>query len=290
MRIGITGASGFIASHLIPRLREKGHTCFAFSRNSSRQVDGCEETRALSGHASPDLRGLDALVNLAGESIQGFWTEKKKQRIRASRINLTRALVAALPDSAVRILVSGSATGFYGDRGNEVLPESAPRGEGFLADVSVDWENAALAAEQHNVRVALLRTGFVVAANGGAMDKIRPLFRLGLGGRLGSGQQWMPWVHLDDVCGLCVHLLENDSLRGPFNAVAPHPVTNAEFTKTLATALHRPAILPVPAFALRLALGDLSSLLLDSTRAAPEFTSASGYRFQHERLAGALTG
>lgn len=288
MRIGITGATGFIAGHLVPRLREHGHTCVAFSRDASRGVDGCVETRAIGGDALPALSELDALVNLAGESIQGIWTAKKKDRIRTSRIDLTRALVTALPQSNVRVLVSGSATGFYGDRGDELLPESAPRGEGFLADVAAEWESAALPAEKHNVRVALLRTGFVVARDGGAMEKIRPLFRLGLGGKLGSGKQWMPWVHVEDVCGLIIHLLENDSLRGPFNAVAPNPVTNTEFTATLARTLHRPAILPAPAFALRLALGEMSSLVLDSTRAIPETTTASGYSFICENLPQAL--
>ena len=290
MRIGITGATGFIAQNLIPRLHVHvhGHSCVAFSRDPSRRVAGCAETRAIGGDSLPDLRALDAIVNLAGESIQGYWTKAKKERIRSSRISVTRALVAALPRSEVRVLVSGSATGLYGHRGDELLPESAPRGVGFLADVSAEWESAALAAEQHGVRVALVRTGFVIAARGGAMDKIRPLFRLGLGGRLGSGKQWMPWVHIDDVCGLIILLLVNDSLRGPFNAVAPHPVTNAEFTRALASALHRPAILPVPEFALHLALGELSALVLDSTRAVPDKAIASGYTFCHVELARAL--
>lgn len=288
MRIGITGATGFIASHLISHLRAHGHGCVAFSRDSTRRVDGCVETRPIGDAVPPDLKELDALVNLAGESIQGYWTRAKKERIRASRVSITRSLIAGLPGSKVRVLVSGSATGFYGNRGDEMLPESAPRGAGFLADVSAEWESAALAAEQHGVRVALLRTGFVIAARGGAMDKIRPLFRLGLGGRLGSGKQWMPWVHIDDVCGIILHLLENDSPRGAFNAVAPHPVTNAEFAETLAGALHRPAILPVPEFALRLALGEFSSLVLDSTRAVPANTCSSGYAFRHKTLADAL--
>ena len=288
MRIGITGATGFIASHLIPRLRENAHTCIAFTRDASRRVDGCAETRAIHSETPPDSRGLDAIVNLAGESIQGRWTEAKKKRIRESRVHFTQSLVAALPRSEVRVLVSASATGIYGDRGDEVLPESAPRGTGFLADVSEEWETAARGAEAHGVRVTLPRLGFVIAPRGGAMDKIRPLFRLGLGGRLGSGKQWMPWVHSDDVCGVIIHLLENETLHGAFNAVAPHPVTNATFTQTLAAALHRPAILPVPALALRLALGELSSLVLDSARAVPERTISSGYTFLHAELAQAL--
>lgn len=284
MRIGITGATGFIGGQLIPRLREHGHTCVAFSRDKSRQVHGCEETRAIGGASPPDLGELDGLVNLAGESIQGRWTAAKKKRIRQSRIDLTRALVAALPHREVRVMVSASATGYYGDRGDERLPETAVRGSGFLADVCQEWEHAAETAEKYEVRVALPRFGFVIAPHGGALETIRPIFRLGLGGRLGSGKQWMPWVHVDDICGLIIHLLENDKLSGPFNAVAPNPVTNAEFTKALAASLHRPAILPVPAFVLRLALGDMSSLALDSTRVVPERTVASGYTFRHERL------
>ena len=288
MRIGITGASGFIAGSLIPLLLQRGHQCIAFSRDAHRLIDGCEETRAIASRSSPDVAGLDAIVNLAGESIQGLWTEAKKNRIRDSRIDLTRALVAAIPGSDVRVLVSGSATGFYGNRDDELLPESASRGEGFLADVTADWEKAATAAEVFGVRVARARIGFVIAANGGALTKIRPLFRLGLGGRLGSGRQWMPWVHIDDVCGILIHLLERQELSGPFNVVAPLPVTNRNFTRALADACHRPAFLPVPSFGLRLALGEFSSLVLDSTRAVPDRTLNSGYRFRQSDLKLAL--
>ncbi len=288
MRIGITGATGFIAGHLIPQLRQRGHTCVAFSRDASQTVEGCEETRTIGGTEPPDLTQLDALINLAGESIQGRWTAAKKKRIRQSRIDITRALVAALPRSEVRVLISASATGYYGDRGNERLSETAVRGNGFLADVCQEWEHAAKTAEKHDVRVALPRFGFVIAPEGGAMETIHPIFRLGLGGRLGSGKQWMPWVHIDDICGIIIHLLENEKLTGPFNAVAPNSATNAEFTKALAASLNRPAILPVPAFALRLALGELSSLALDSTRAIPERTIASGYSFRHTSLEEAL--
>lgn len=290
MRIGITGATGFVAGYLIPRLRERGHECIAFSRDPSRPVDGCTETRAIGEGERPNLRALDAIVNLAGESIMGRWTAQKKERICESRIQLTESLVEALAESDARILVNASATGYYGDRGDESLPETAPRGEGFLADVADAWEKAALAAERKSVRVALARFGFIIAPKGGAMDLVRPIFRLGLGGRLGSGKQWMPWVHIEDVCGVLLHLLENQELQGAFNTVAPHPVTNAQFTKALAEALHRPAILPAPSFALRLALGEMSALVLDSTRALPERTLASGYRFRFEKLATALRG
>lgn len=289
MRIGITGASGFVGGYLIPRLRDGGHECIAFSRSPGRQVKGCSETRAIGeGAPRPDLSALDAVVNLAGESIMGRWTERKKERIRQSRIQLTEAIADAFAQSEARVLLSASATGYYGDRGDEILPETAPRGEGFLADVAVDWENAALRAERHGARVALPRFGFIVAPEGGAMDMVRPIFRYGLGGRLGPGTQWMPWVHIDDVVGIILHLLEDESLHGAFNAVAPNPVTNAEFTHTLARVLRRPAILPAPSFALRLALGEMSSLVLDSTRAVPERTLSAGYRFRFEDLASAL--
>jgi uncharacterized protein (TIGR01777 family) len=288
MRIGITGATGFIASYLIPRLREHGHSCVAFSRNPARTVAGCDETRRIDGDSTPGLHALDVVVNLAGESILGRWTKTKKARIRASRIGLTNALVRALPQSEVRALISASATGFYGDRGDAVLPESAGPGSGFLPDVCRDWESAALAAEEHRVRVAIPRIGFVLAPRGGAIERMRPLFRLGLGGRLGSGKQWMPWVHVDDICGLIIHLLENDNVSGAFNAVAPSPVTNAEFTRELAARLGRPAFLHIPVFVLRLAMGELSHIALDSTRAVPEKAVSSGYSFKHEILSRAL--
>ncbi len=288
MRIGITGATGFIGGHLIPALRRREHTCIVFSRDAAKVVEGCGETRAIGGAAPPDLSQLDAIINLAGESIQGRWTAAKKKRIRLSRIDITRALVAAIPGSTVRTLVSTSATGYYGDRANERLSETAVRGHGFLADVCQEWEHAAKTAEKHEVRVAIPRIGFVLARDGGALEALRPIFRLGLGGKLGSGKQWMPWVHIDDVCGVYIHLLENAKLVGAFNAVAPNSATNAEFTKALAASLNRPAILPVPAFALRLALGELSALALDSTRAIPERTSASGYSFRHTNLTEAL--
>ena len=188
MRIGLTGASGFIAGHLITILRGRGHVCVAFSREPERRIEGCAETRGIDDQSRPDSRGLDAIVNLAGESIQGRWTEAKKKRIRDSRIDLTSSLVDALPGTGVRTLVSGSASGFYGNCGDELLTESSPRGRGFLANVAGEWEHAAQAAERNDVRVALLRIGFVIAPAGGAMDKIRPLFRLGLGaGLVGDG-------------------------------------------------------------------------------------------------------
>ncbi len=288
MRIGITGATGFIAGELIPRLAERGHECVAFSRSTSRVVMGCVETRPLGPGVSPDFSGLDACVNLAGESILGRWTTAKKRRIRDSRLLVTRAVVEGMKSGSARVLVSASAAGFYGDRGDELLPESAPAGNGFLADACREWETEALRARDFGARVALPRIGFVVSPHGGAMDIMRPIFRLGLGGRLGSGQQWMPWVHVTDVAGLIIHLLETESCEGAYNAAAPEPLRNAEFTRELAAQLHRPAFFAAPAFALRLALGEFSSLLLDSARLVPERTLASGFAFQFSQLADAL--
>lgn len=282
--VGITGASGFVGTRLIPELVGAGHQCVAFTRDPSRPIYGCRETRALQPPTPADLTGLDALINLAGESVQGLWTSAKKERIRRSRVEVTRALVQALPGSGVRTLVTASATGFYGDRGEEELNEDSPPGRGFLAEVSEEWEGEALAALDHGVRVAMARIGFVVSADGGAMDRIRPLFRFALGGRLGDGRQWMPWVHLDDTVGILRHLLEHEECEGPYQVTAPEPVRNADFTRELAAALHRPAIFHVPAFALRLALGELSTLVLSSTRARPQRTLASGYVFRRPVL------
>lgn len=288
MKIGITGASGFIAGELIPRLVERGHSCVAFSRSADRKVLGCEVTRGLGPGVEPDLGGLDAIVNLAGESILGRWASAKKQRIRDSRIQVTRQIVDAIAASTVRVLVSASASGIYGDRGDELLPESAAAGRGFLADVCGEWEAEAQRAREFGARVSLPRIGFVVAPAGGAMDLIRPVFKLGLGGRLGGGEQWMPWVHVADVAGLIVHLLERDALDGAFNAAAPNPVRNADFTRAVATAVHRPAFFPVPSLALRVALGELAAIALDSARVLPERTLASGYVFQFSQIADAL--
>src|SRR5450432_1116407 len=189
MKIGITGATGFIAGNLIPRLSDRGHECVAFSRTAGRAVPGCRETRALVFGTAPDLAGLDALVNLAGESILGRWTAAKKQRIRDSRVGLTRQLVDAMSASSVRVLISTSASGLYGDRGDEILTEASTPGRGFLAEVCREWEAEALRARAFGARVAIPRIGFVVAPRGGALAQLRPLFRLGLGGRLGAGSQ-----------------------------------------------------------------------------------------------------
>ncbi len=297
MRVGITGASGFVGQHVVRVLNDRGSTCIAFSRSPDRAVPGCRETRLFRPGTPVDLWDLDAVVNLAGESILGLWTQAKRQRISESRIRGTERIVAALAaaprdsaDTGPRVLINASATGLYGDRGDETLDESSPSGSGFLADVCRQWEAAAFAAESipAGVRVAAVRIGFVLGADGGALLAVRKIFRLGLGGRLGSGQQWMSVVHVADVAGLIAFLLENDAARGVFNAVCPEPVRNADFTRALASALHRSAFLPAPEFALRAALGELSNLVLDSQRVLPVRTQESGYEFQFPTLAAAF--
>lgn len=293
MRIGITGARGFIGQHLVRALGARGHGCVAFSRSDRDAVPGCVETRAW-GAGPPDLRGLDTVVNLVGESILGLWTAAKRRRIRESRAAGTAALVRALPGSGVRALVNASAVGFYGDRADEVLTEDHPPGEGFLPEVCREWEAAAMTAAAGTeagggeVRVAVVRIGFVLGADGGAWPLLRRAFRLGLGGRLGDGQQWMSPVHVADVAGLFVALVEDEAARGAFNAVGPEPVRNAEFTRAVAHALHRPAVLPAPAWALRSVLGDTSHVMLDSVRAVPARAGEIGHAFRFPTLAAML--
>ena len=296
MKIGITGASGFIGRHLVRRLNGRAGDCVAFSRSPKRPVAGCIETRDSRPDRPLDLGGIDVLVNLAGESILGRWTDGKKWRVRESRVRTTDRLVETLGKTArpPRLLVSASAIGFYGDRGDETLDESKPPGSGFLADVSRDWEAAALGAERFGVRTALVRIGFVLGTDGGAFPLLRRLFGLGLGGRLGPGTQWTSPVHIEDVVGLIVHLIEHDdhtgprALRGPFNATIPEPVRNADFTRAVAKVLHRPAILPAPALALRGLMGEASQLLLASARVVPARTRQAGYAFQFPTLATIL--
>jgi uncharacterized protein (TIGR01777 family) len=282
MKIGITGAHGFIGGHVTRIAREHGHEIVAFSRHPR------PGERRFATDAPPNLSGLDAVVHLAGESIMGWWTPAKKRRIRDSRVGGTRHLVEALnaTSDAPRIFVSGSAVGYYGDTGEREVTESSPAGDGFLAEVSQAWEAEATRAT--TARTTLIRTGFVLGPDGGAMRLITPVFRLALGGPLGNGRQWMSCVHVADVAGLILHAIEQESVRGPLNAVLPAPLRNADFTRAVARAVHRPAILPAPAFALKIALGELSHLLLDSQRVRPEATLASGYAFRHPTIESAL--
>jgi hypothetical protein len=239
------------------------------------------------------VSGFDAVIHLAGESIASRWTESKKKAIRDSRVLGTRHLAEALARAASppRVLISASAIGFYGDRDDEILREdSSSGGRGFLPEVCREWEAAAGPAVQAGIRTAFLRTGIVLSADGGALKQMLPPFRMGLGGKIGSGRQWMSWIDLCDEIGAIRHILTNESLRGPVNSVSPHPVTNAEFTKTMASVLSRPAIFPMPAFAARLVFGQMGDeLLLGSQRVEPAKLLASGYAFQKPDLRLALS-
>lgn len=274
MKILVTGSTGLIGTALLPQLA--GHDVTRYHRA-----------------APPALAGFDAVVHLAGESITGRWTPAKKERIRASRRDGTRALAEGLARCAVkpRVLVSASAIGFYGDRQEEKLNEDSPPGTGFLAEVVRDWEAATLPAREAGIRVVNLRFGVVLSEQGGALKQMLPAFRLGVGGVVGNGRQYWSWVALPDVVAAIQYALITESLRGPVNVVAPDPVTNRAFTRTLGRVLHRPTVLPVPAWAVRLVFGEMGvALLLASTRVEPRRLLASGFRFQSPELEATLRG
>lgn len=306
MHVLISGASGLIGSSLAPRLLAGGHTVSRLVRATGRGGGGGGGGAGGAGAGAtipwdPDagvldpsrLSGVDAIVHLSGESIAaGRWTEKRRERIRNSRIRTTRLLAETLARMNPRpaVLVHASAVGYYGDRGQDVLTEASGPGSGFLADLCRDWEAASMPAQDAGVRVARLRIAPVIGPNGGMLAAILPIFRLGLGGRLGSGRQWMPWVSLEDLLSILSKALTDGSMRGSINATAPEPVTNAAFTRALGRALHRPTLLPAPAFALRLALGAMADeLLLASQRVVPEALLRGGFRFAHPRLEDALS-
>lgn len=292
MRIGITGASGLVGTALRRSLEADGHRVAPFVRRPPAEGEIFWDPARGDLDAS-ELEGLDAVVHLAGESVAGGrWTEERKRRIRDSRVHGTDLLARALAACArrPRVLVSASAVGFYGDRGDEVLDEEAGPGEGFLAEVCQAWEAAAEPARQAGVRVAHPRIGVVLAAEGGALAKMKGPFRLGLGGVIGTGQQFMSWVHRDDLVAMLRFAVDTEALEGPFNAVAPQPVRNAEFTKALGAALGRPTMLPLPAFAARLAMGRelADEMLLASTRCVPARLQSLGFTFRYPQLEAAL--
>jgi uncharacterized protein (TIGR01777 family) len=300
MRVAVTGATGFIGRRLVRRLLAEGHTVVGLTRDVARASAvlpvRCRAVRWDPADSTADpatLRDIDALVHLAGESVAGGrWTAARKRVIRDSRVIGTRALVTALGRLAEherpRVLVGASAIGIYGDRADEELDEDAPPGPGFLADVCAEWEAATRAAAEIGIRTTIVRIGIVLGRDGGALRAMLPPFRLGTGGRLGSGRQWMSWIHVDDLVELFVRALTDERAAGVLNGVAPRPVTNAEFTRTLAAALGRPAIIPAPAFALRLALGEMSTMLLASQRVVPRAILRLDVRFHYREIAAAL--
>lgn len=298
MKILVTGSTGLVGTALVKALASDGHTLCRLMRPGSKTTSGAKDGfNVVWNPATGELGGAgvgpDAVVNLAGASIAGGrWTKGRKVLLRTSRIDTTQALVRALAKMNVRprVLVSASAIGIYGDRGDEVLTEESKPGTDFLAGLAQEWEAEALKAEVLGIRVVLARFGIILARHGGALAKMLLPFRLGAGGRLGSGKQWMSWVTLLDVVGMIRFAIGNDGVRGAVNVVAPQPVQNAEFTKALAQALHRAAPLPAPTFALRLTLGEMAdALLLSSQRVQPQKLQQFGHSFLHPELHSALT-
>jgi uncharacterized protein (TIGR01777 family) len=277
LRVAITGATGLIGKRLSAALRARGDEVTGISLRQGPPSPGA-------------LAGADVVVHLAGEPVAQRWTKGARERIRSSRVEGTRGLVEAIAaaDPRPRALVSSSAVGYYGGRGDERLDESSSPGAGFLAEVCVAWEREANAAADHDVRVVTIRTGVVLDKSGGALEKMLPPFKLGVGGPVAGGRQYLPWIHVDDLVGIYVAAIDNDAWSGPVNASAPEPVTNAVFSKALGRALHRPAFAPVPALAIRALYGDMAEIVTDGQRAIPKRALELGYSFTHPDLDEAL--
>jgi uncharacterized protein len=292
MHLAVTGSRGLLGSALVSFLTGGGHRVSRLVRRPAKGTDEVTWSITQGLPYDPHLQTLDGVIHLAGENIAlGRWTETRKTEIRRSRVEGTRRLCESLARlrPLPRILVSASAIGIYGDRGNELLTEESPPGTGFLAEVCRAWEESTEPASRAGVRVVRLRFGMILSPAGGALRKMLLPFRLGAGGRIGNGSQFMSWITLDDAIGAVDHALVTGSLQGSVNAVAPGPVTNAEFTRTLARVLSRPALAPLPAFAARLAFGEMAdALLLASQRVVPSRLQTAGYRFQYPELESAL--
>ena len=291
MRVVIAGSSGLIGTTLVALLRQAGHDVLRLVRRPARAPDERAWDPPAATMDAGTLDGVDAVVNLCGSAMGNRrWSGEVKQAIRDSRIIPTEVLAAAVAEYRVPVLVNASGVGYYGDTGDRQVDESAPLGSGFIAQVCRDWENATAAAERAGVRVVRARTGLVISPSGGLLGQLKPLFAVGLGGRLGSGRQYMPWISLDDEVGAIRFAAENDDLAGPVNLAGPDPVTNAEFTRAVGEAMHRPAPLVVPGFALRLVRGAelVDEMALIGQRAVPAVLRKHGYPFQHPTLPAAL--
>jgi uncharacterized protein len=293
MKILISGSSGLIGSTAATALKSDGHNVVRLVRPGKPPNPGdvqWDPMRATVDVAA--LEGVEVVIHLSGAGIaDGRWTEERKQLLRSSRIDTTRVLVDSLSrlKQKPRVLIVASAIGYYGNRGDEILTESSTTGTDFLALVCRDWEAEASRAAARGIRTVMLRTGVVLSGKGGALPKMLTPFKLGVGGRLGSGQQWMSWIAIEDVMGIIRNAIANEQVSGPVNVVAPNPVRNEEFTRLLAAMLHRPAIFPAPAFVLRLAMGEMAdAVLLGSDRVKPERMLAAGYKFRFEILEPAL--
>jgi len=300
MRILVSGSTGFLGSSLIEVLEREGHTILCLMRPDTRKGDA-NSARAQTVRWDPvrgefdavAAEGADALVHLAGASIaDGRWNAARKNLLRTSRIEATRHLIGALSklQRPPRVIVASSAIGYYGNRGDETLTESSAPGGDFLSALCREWEAETARGTEFSARVVMLRFGVILTAHGGALPRMALPFKMGAGGRLGSGRQWMSWLTLPEAVGMIRFALSNSGLVGPANAVAPKPIQNADFTRILAKALHRPALFPAPAFALRLALGEMAdALLLVSQRVKPSKLEQAGYQFAQPELAAALT-
>lgn len=293
MQITISGGTGFIGRALARRLLADNHSVHVLGRSQRGLEPGARFFFWDAGKSEPpadSLAGADAFVYLAGEPVAQRWTEEVKKRIRSSRVDGTRQVIEALSAMSHRpsAFVCASAVGIYGSRGDEVLTEASPPGRGFLAEVCVDWERTAALGEALGMRVVRVRIGVVLEREGGALARMLPPFRMGAGGRLGSGTQWMSWIHLEDLRDLIRFAILSERLSGPVNAAAPNPVRNADFTKELAAALHRPALFPVPSFALKAMFGEMAGVLLESQRVLPQAAQSAGFEFRYPELGPAL--
>lgn len=289
-RVLVTGVSGPIGTALLPSLKSRGYEVTRLVRGTATGADQIPWNPS-EPIAPEKVSGFDAVIHLAGESIVGRWTKTKKIKIRESRVAGTTALAEALAQATTKpqVFVCSSAIGYYGDRGSEVLYETSNPGVGFLPDVCREWEAATQAAAKAGIRTVQMRTGVVLSPQGGALGKMLPPFKMGVGGKIGDGRQWMSWIDVQDMVGATHHILKSDLLQGPVNLVAPRPVTNEEFTKTLGSVLSRPAILPVPAFAVKLAFGEMGeTVLLGSQRVEPTQLVMSGYPFRFSTLRASL--
>lgn len=293
MRVVVVGATGLIGRHVCAALVARGDAAVAVSRRGSPGVAGAEDIRWDPAGGPPPgdvLDGADAVVNLAGAPIGGRrWSTARKREIRESRVLTTRAVVDALAaEGRPRVLVNASGIDYYGPRGEETVDETDGPGSGFLAETCVAWEREAARAADHGVRVAMMRSAVVLSAEGGALPTMARPVKLLAGGPIGGGRQWLPWIHLDDEVGLILFALDRQAVAGPLNATSPEPPRQREFVKALGRALGRPAVVPTPAVALRVALGEMATLVLDGQRAVPRAALAAGYRFRYPDLDGAL--
>ncbi len=291
MKIAIAGASGFVGSALIPHLERAGHTLIKLVRDKSGRQRNAVFWNPSQGEIDrSSLEGIEGVINLAGESIMGWWTEAKKERIKNSRIAATALLAKTLCKlkKTPQVLINASAVGYYGDRGAEILDEKSSSGSDFLSEVCRQWESATDVAENKGIRVVKLRIGTVLSPEGGALKKMIPPFKLCLGGHLGSGKQYMSWISREDLQGVILHVLANLQVRGAVNAVAPQVITNAELTQALSLALHRPAVLHIPAFMVKFLLGEMSEVLLGSQIVQPCALKESGYAYLHPDLSQAF--